>query len=439
MSEGRGEQGSGRRAHPSKGTAQGDARTDDRSGAEAPRGTARVLAINTGSSSLKAAVYRPAAPSELERAVFGVLVDRIGAGPARLRVSDASGAVRIERDVEAPDFEAALHLLRDALLEVDPQHRLCAIGHRLVHGGSRFERPVLIGADTLDALDALVPLAPEHMPQALIAVRHFARAAPAVPQVACFDTTFHRTLPLVAQTISLPRDYREQGFVRYGFHGLSYESAVTALRALDAGAADGRLVVLHLGNGASMAAIRDGRSIDTTMGYTPTSGLMMGTRSGDIDPGVLIELMRRGMSADEIAVLLNERSGLLGVSGMSGDMRDLLAASATDPRAGEAIDLFVYRAQKYLGAFASVLGGIDTIVFTGGIGEKSAVIRARICAGQSHLGIALDDAANAMHAVVVSAFGVAVTVRVISADEEAVIARHTLAQVASRQPETAVA
>lgn len=387
---------------------------------------ARILAVNTGSSSLKAAVYLP---GDLPAPVLNVLIDRIGGDDAHIRVTDRAGRVAVERDAPARDFDAALTLLVGELDAADPGHHLCAIGHRLVHGGQRFDRPVAITPETLSALENLGRLAPEHMPQALVAVRFFAREAPSVPQVACFDTTFHRTRPRVAQLIPLPQRYRDAGFVRFGFHGLSYESSLAALRSMNA--ARGRIVVLHLGNGASMAAIRDGACVDTTMGYTPTSGLVMGTRCGDIDPGVLIELLTaHGMTPDALNALLNEQSGLLGVSGTSGDMRDLLAAEETDTNAADAIALFCYRAQKYLGAFASVLGGLDTVVFTGGIGERSAAIRARICAGQAHLGIGLDAAANAAASsaatAVISAPDARVAVRVIRADEEAVIARHTL-------------
>jgi len=404
-----------------------------------PSQAARILAVNTGSSSLKAAVYLPA---DVATPLLNVLVDRIGGDDAHIRVTDRAGRVAVERDAPARDFDAALTLLVGELDAADPGHHLCAIGHRLVHGGQRFDRPAAITPDTMTALDDLARLAPEHMPQALVAVRFFAREVPAVPQVACFDTAFHRTLPRVAQMIALPQRYRDAGFVRFGFHGLSYESSMAALRGMNA--AHGRIVIFHLGNGASMAAIRDGACVDTTMGYTPTSGLVMGTRCGDIDPGVLIELLSaHRMTPDALNVLLNKQSGLLGVSGTSRDMRDLLAAEKHDANAADAIALFCYRAQKYLGAFASVLGGLDTVVFTGGIGEKSAVIRARICAGQGHLGIALDDAANtaasAVAMAVISTPDARVAVRVIRADEEAVIARHVLAHLRQLEPASAPA
>ncbi|MEP6701551.1 MAG: acetate/propionate family kinase [Betaproteobacteria bacterium] len=386
---------------------------------------ARILAVNTGSSSLKSALYRANAP---DTAAFNVVVDRIGGMNARLRVTDGQGKALSESSVDAPDFDAALDSTLRVLEQFDPGHRLAGVGHRLVHGGLLFDRPQLITQAAMAALDDIARLAPEHMPQALVAVRFIAKRHPDVPQIACFDTAFHRAMPRVAQTIALPQRWRDEGFVRFGFHGLSYESAVSELRRVDPAGARGRTIVAHLGNGASMAAIRDGVAVDTTMGYTPTSGLVMGTRCGDIDPGVLIELSaRHAVGPDQMNVLLNKQSGLLGVSGISQDMRDLLAAEPNDSRAADAIELFCYRVRKYLGAFASVLGGIDTLIFTGGIGEKSATIRERICAGQTFLDIVLDPAANQANAPVISTAGATVTIRVIRADEEGVIVRHALA------------
>jgi acetate kinase len=273
----------------------------------------------------------------------------------------------------------------------------------------------------------LAPMDPNHMPQALAGIAYVGEKYPALPQAACFDTTFHRGMPRAAQMIPLPRQFQDEGMVRFGFHGLSYESIICTLRQLDSAAAAGRVIIAHLGNGASMAAIVDGQSMDTTMGFTPTSGLVMGTRCGDIDPGVLIYLLeRKKMTPRAVSTLLDEQSGLLGISGTSADMRDLLSSEATDPRAADAIGLFCYRAKKYLGAFASALGGVDVLVFTGGIGEKGAVIRERICAGQGFLGIELDPAANHANAPVISSRDSAVTVRVIPANEERMIARHTI-------------
>jgi len=393
--------------------------------------SARILAINTGSSSLKAALYRT---DSVDTPLLGVLVERIGSAGASVRVSSSGAGALAERKEDIRDFDAALDALLRAASEFDPGHRLSAIGHRLVHGGLAFAQPQAITPEVMRELDRLAPQAPEHMPQALAAVRFFARRHRGVPQVACFDTSFHHTMPRVAQLIPLPEALRDEGFVRYGFHGLSYESAVAELRRVDPVAARGRTVVAHLGNGASMTAMHDGKSVDTTMGYTPTSGLVMSTRCGDIDPGVVIDLIERHkLTAAEVNAILDKQSGLLGVSGTSSDMRDLLTSEFRDRRAANAIELFCYRARKYLGAFASVLGGLDTLVFTGGIGENAAAIRERICKGQEYLGIALDAEANRANAPVVSAGGGGVTVRVIRADEEGVIARHTQALLGTRK------
>jgi acetate kinase len=391
---------------------------------------ARILAVNTGSSSLKAALFRIDAPDQPS---LGVLVDRIGAHEPKLRVSDGRGETLAERAIVAPDFERALDVLLQTFDAYDPGHRLAGIGHRLVHGGLVFDRPQTITAEALAQLDGLARLAPEHMPQALIAVRFFARSHPGVTQAGCFDTSFHRTMPRVAQLIPLPKRERDAGRVRFGFHGLSYESLIDALRQEDPVAARGRIVAAHLGNGASMTAINEGASVDTTMGYTPTSGLVMGTRCGDIDPGIVLDLIERDrMTPDAVNTLLNKQSGLLGLSGTSRDMRDLLAAEGSDARAADAIGLFCYRARKYVGAFASVLGGIDTLVFTGGIGERAPAIRERICAGHGYLGITLDPEANRANAPIISARGSRVGVRIVRANEEGVIVRHTLALIAAR-------
>jgi acetate kinase len=279
----------------------------------------------------------------------------------------------------------------------------------------------------------LAAIVPDHLPQAIAAIRAVQRAYPLLPQVACFDTAFHRRMPRVAQIFALPRRFADDGVLRYGFHGLSYESIMQQLRALDGVAANGRVVIAHLGNGASMAAVRGGRGIDTTMGLTPTGGLVMGTRSGDLDPGVLLSLLQRErMVPTALNALVNRQAGLLGVSGISADMRDLLARQATDPAAAEAIELFCYQARKFLGALAAALGGLDTLVFTAGIGEHAAPIRERICAGLEFLGIRLDPERNRAHAPIISAEGSLVTVRVMTTDEDRMIARHTV-QVAHIQ------
>jgi len=313
-----------------------------------------LLVLNAGSSNLKFAAYE-AAP-ELRLAFEG----------------------QIEGDFESA---SALDRIRDAL----GARALRGVGHRVVHGGLHYDRPMRVDDAVLHDLDALVPLAPLHQPRSLAGIRAIAAWRPELPQVACFDTAFHRTQPAVAQAFALPRELADAGLRRYGFHGLSYESVVAALPRVAPELARGRVVIAHLGNGASLCAVRDGRSVATTMGFSALDGLVMGTRCGLLDPGVLLYLMReRGMGAPALEHLLYERSGLLGVSGLSSDMRVLLASD--DPRAREAVDLFVYRIGRELGSMAAALGGADALVFTGGIGEHAAGIRERVCAAAAWLG-----------------------------------------------------
>ena len=311
------------------------------------------------------------------------------------------------------------------------EHRIVAVGHRVVHGGVKFTAPVLVDALILAELEALVPLAPLHQPHNVAAIKAVAKMAPVLPQVACFDTAFHRTQPNVAQAFALPRRYFEEGVRRYGFHGLSYEYIASVLPTMDRTRGDGRTVVAHLGNGSSMCAMSDGRSIATTMSFTALDGLMMGTRSGAIDPGVLLYLLdRHGMEARSLEKLLYEESGLLGVSGISSDMRTLLASS--EPTAAEAIELFVYRIKRELGSLAAALGGLDALVFTGGIGENAVSIRARICQDTSWLGLELDEDANASGGPCISRKGSRVSAWVIPTNEELMIALHTRRLLGSR-------
>jgi acetate kinase len=385
--------------------------------------TGQVLTINTGSSSLKAAVFRwtPEEPLTL-----AARVERIGLPAGRLAISDGRGRPVYERALDLPDHAAALDALFAWLQAEHGDSGLHAIGHRVVHGGPRYHAPEIITPPLVAALRELVPIDPEHLPQALAAVEAAGRAYPSVPQVACFDTAFHRTMPPVAQRYPLPSALHDAGVIRYGFHGLSYEYIMQALRAVDPEAANGRVIIAHLGNGASMAAVRGGQSVDTTMGFTPTGGLVMGTRTGDLDPGVLLYLLQtRGMPAEQVNDLVNRQAGLLGVSGISADMRDLLEREAHDPAAAAAVDLFCYQARKFLGALAAVLGGVETLVFTGGIGEHAAPIRARICVGLAFLGLEIDAGRNQQHAPVISPDSMPVTVRVIPTDEDRMIARHT--------------
>jgi acetate kinase len=303
--------------------------------------------------------------------------------------------------------------------------QISAVGHRVVHGGTRHSGPARIDEKTLADLDALVPLAPLHQPHALAAIRAVTARAPQVPQVACFDTAFHRTQPKLAQTFALPRRFGDEGVRRYGFHGLSYEYIAAALAQTDSRAALGRTVVAHLGNGASLCAMRESKSVATTMGFTALDGLVMGTRCGALDPGVLLYLLQaRGLDAKALERLLYEESGLLGVSGISSDMRELQARAATSKEAAEAIDLFVYRVGRELGSLAAALNGIDALVFTGGIGENDASIRERVCRDAAWLGLALDDEANARRGPRISRAGSRVTAWVLPTNEEEMIARH---------------
>lgn len=382
-----------------------------------------ILTINTGSSSLKAALYGSAdgnAPELVARA------ERIGLRGNRLRIGDPRGEILVERDGDLSDHAAAVGALLAWLRDAGADAGLEAVGHRVVHGGSRYAEPEVVTSGMIAALREIVPLAPDHMPQALAAIEAAKRAYPDLPQVACFDTAFHRRMPPVARLYPLPRRLTDAGIRRYGFHGLSYESVMDELHRIDPDAAGGRMLIAHLGNGASMAAVRAGVGIDTTMGFTPTGGLMMGTRTGDLDPGVLLHLLRtEGLSPAELGALVTEQSGLLGVSGTSADMRDLLEREAADEHAAEAVELFCYRTRTFAGAMAAALGGVETLVFTGGIGERSAAVRQRICAGLGFLGVRLDPARNAEHAPVISPDSAPATVRVVETNEDLMIARHT--------------
>ncbi|HEY7355794.1 MAG TPA: acetate/propionate family kinase [Ktedonobacterales bacterium] len=380
------------------------------------------MTINTGSSSLKAALYDL---GDEERLSIQALVERIGLSGGHLRISDAGGATLLDEQHDLPDHAAALRALFAWLQAQQRASGLDAIGHRVVHGGSQYSAPHLIDAALLQTVRDLMPVDPEHLPQAVSAIEAAQQAYPDLPQVACFDTAFHRSMPRVAQIYALPRRLADAGLLRYGFHGLSYEYIMDALRAADPAAAAGRVIIAHLGNGASMAAVQGGKSVETTMGFSPTGGLVMGTRSGDLDPGALLYLLQaQGMNAATLNRLVNHQAGLLGVSGTSADMRDLLKREASDPAAAEAIALFCYQARKFVGALAAALGGVETLIFTGGMGEHAAPIRSRICAGLEFLGIVLNPERNAAHAPVISADGGHVMVRVMPTNEDLMIARH---------------
>jgi acetate kinase len=383
----------------------------------------RILTINTGSSSLKVTLYEMG--REETRILTGE-VERIGVPDGRLCLTDGHGAMLIDQRGDFSDHGAALEEVLARLRQHHPEMSLDAVGHRVVHGGVDYQEPQRVTPKFIAILQRMVPMAPDHLPQSIRAMQVTVKAYPNVPQVACSDTAFHRHMPRIAQLYPLPRHFADEGLIRYGFHGLSYEYIMGELRTLVPNEAEGRVIIAHLGGGASMAAMRGGISIETTMGFTPAGGLMMGTRPGDIDPGVLLYLLAEmKMTQAPLNELVNLGAGLLGVSGISADMRDLLESEATDERAAEAIALFCYQARKYLGAFTAVLGGLDTLVFTGGIGEHAASVRLRICEGLEFLGIRIDPLRNETHAPMISREGNPVKVRVMRTDEDLVIARHT--------------
>ncbi len=383
-----------------------------------------ILVINAGSSSLKFSVFHIDGAG-LAPVVTGNLEELMGR--ARFRAVDPSGASVDEHawpEGAPPGHDGALAFLLDWLHAHPGIGRLGAVGHRVVHGGVEYSGPVRITAEVVTKLERLVPLAPLHQPHNLGPIRTLTERMPEVPQVACFDTGFHRTQPPLAQAFALPRELSEAGVRRYGFHGLSYEYIASVLPTRDPRAAAGRTVVLHLGNGASMCAIAAGKSVATTMGFTAIDGLPMGTRSGSLDPGVVLYLMDEcKMDARAIETLLYRSSGLLGVSGLSSDMRELLESD--HPHAREAVALFCYRIGRELGSLAAALGGLDAIVFTAGIGEHAAAVREAVCRDAAWLGVALDRAANAHHGPRISTPDSRVAVWVIATDEESMIARHT--------------
>ena len=378
----------------------------------------RILCVNAGSSSLKIAIRVVGADTPLA----GGAVESIGRDDARLWLQGADGTLALDERHAVEDHARATALALDGLERIGapvPD----AVGHRIVHGGRRLVDATLIDGNVLAELRTLVALAPLHLPPQIDAIEAVSARTPRLRQVACFDTAFHRRMPEIAQRFPLPEWAWESGICRYGFHGLSFEHAVDVL-----GGARGRVVIAHLGNGASLAAVRDGAPLDTTMAFTPAAGIMMGTRPGDLDPGVLVHLARhRGMGPAEIDRLINLESGLVGVSGTTSDMRSLVEARASDPRAALAVDMFCRSARKAIGALAAVLGGLDQLVFTGGIGERAGVIRDEICRGLEHLGISLDEDANAADAATVSRADSPCVVRVIPAGEDVVIARQTAA------------
>ena len=381
----------------------------------------RILTINGGSSSIKFAIYQMQEP--LKRGLYGK-VDRIGLSGTNLAFHDPTTNQQVSRTLTAIDHESAANVLIDWLEEQKGFVSVQAVGHRVVHG-MQHTAPELVTQGLLDELHSISPYDPDHLPREIQLIETFRQRNPKLPQVACFDTAFHRTMPRVAKLLPIPRRYDAMGVQRYGFHGLSYAYLMEELTRLgDPAATTGRVILAHLGNGASMAAVRDGKSIDTSMSFTPTAGLVMSTRSGDLDPGLAPYLARTDhVTTKQFYEMVNHKSGLLGVSETSSDMRDLLALEPHDVRAAEAVALFCYQAKKWIGAFTAALGGLDTLVFAGGIGENAPPVRTRICEGLKSLGIELDESRNAETAAVISTDASRATVHVIRTDEELMIAR----------------
>jgi acetate kinase len=381
-----------------------------------------ILTVNGGSSSIKFALFE--ASDSLPRILAGE-IDRIGLPGTIFRVKGLNQADNFSRLVTAPDHAAAVGALMDWIEQRIGRYALAAVGHRVVHGGPKYSAAQRITAEMVEELHQLSPFDPEHLPEEILLTEAFHRRFPDLPQVACFDTAFHHDLPQVARLLPIPRHYAAQGVRRYGFHGLSYAFLLQELARL-AGreAAQSRIILAHLGNGASLAAVHGGKSIDTSMSFTPTAGVPMSTRSGDLDPGLLWYLARtEKMTAKQFNEVVNFRSGLLGVSETSSDMHDLLERERHDVRAAEAVALFCYQVKKWIGAFAAALGGLDTLVFAGGIGENAPTVRARICEGLQFLGIELEEKQNTANEGVISSAASRVTVRVIHTDEELMIAK----------------
>ncbi len=381
----------------------------------------RILTINGGSSSIKFAVFE--AGEALRRMLDGE-IERIGSPEATLRVKGVNPEDNFSRSVTAPDHVVAAGALMDWIEERSRRETLTAVGHRVVHGGPKYSEPQRITAEMVQELHDLSPFDPEHLPEEILLTEAFHHRFPDLPQVACFDTAFHHDLPRVARLLPIPRRYEARGVRRYGFHGLSYAFLMGELaRLAGAEAAQGRVILAHLGSGASLAAVHHGSSVDTSMSLTPAAGVPMSTRSGDLDPGLVWYLVRtEHMSAKQFNEMVNFRSGLLGVSETSSDMRELLDREAQDGRAADAVALFCYQVKKWIGAFAAALGGLDTLVFAGGIGEQAPVVRGRICAGLEFLGIRLDAKRNAANEGVISTAAGPVAVRVMHTDEERMIA-----------------
>ncbi len=377
-----------------------------------------ILCINVGSSSCKFALY--SVSSGAESVVAEGAADRIGSSRGTLRIRDANGRPIAESDRDLARSQIAVDALFDEFERLKLP-RLDAVGHRIVHGGAHHVAPEIITPALIADLKRLIPFAPLHMPGGIEGIEAVAARHPKLPQVACFDTAFHRGMPDRAERLPLPRELWDAGVRRYGFHGISYEYIMQALGA----DVPGRLIIAHLGNGASMAAVENGRPLDTTMGFTPAGGFMMGTRPGDLDPGVILYLLeQKGYDAAHLSRLVNLKSGLLGVSGLSSDVKTLLDARGANADAAEAIEMFCYQIRKAIGALAAALGGLDLLVFTGGIGEHAAAVRAQACQGLAHLGLAIDPRRNRSNQDTISSAGSRCRVRVIPTNENSMVARH---------------
>jgi acetate kinase len=383
-----------------------------------------ILTLNGGSSSIKFALF---GPGESHDRLLAGSIDRIGLPETTLTIKVGNDQPSDRQRIEAPDHDRAISHLLERLKKKGHLEPVSAVGHRIVHGGPHYKEPQRITPDIVNELRRLIPIDPAHLPGEIALIEAVSKQHPNLPQVACFDTAFHQTMPRVAKLLPIQRKYDAEGVQRFGFHGLSYAYLLEELaHVAGPDAAKGRVILAHLGNGASLAAVKEGKSIDTSMSFTPTAGIVMGTRCGDLDPGVLVYIMRRDkLSADQVDDLVNKQSGLLGISETSFDMRDLLARQSSDVRAAEAVSAFCYTAKKWIGAFAAALGGLDTLVFSGGIGEHAAEVRARIVEDFEFLGVHVDQALNERHADVISSPQSRVCVRVIKTDEEKMIARLT--------------
>jgi acetate kinase len=385
--------------------------------------------LNGGSSSLKFALFDhdpdERVPNRLPTSTLRGKIVRIGLPGCSATITPANGSNSEKTDIPCPDLDAAAHWLIDHLWKTSPHQSIAAVIHRVVHGGPHYHEPQQVSAPLLTELRRISFLDPDHLPGEIALIERFQSGLPDARHFVCFDTAFHHDMPRVAQQIPIPREYESLGIRRYGFHGLSYAYILDHLaRTISPEAAGGRLIIAHLGAGASMAAVRDGHSIDTTMGLTPTSGLVMATRTGDIDPSLPAFFSHtKGMSENQFQDMVNHRSGLLGVSETTPDFRDLLTREPTDPRAAEALALFVYHARRMIGSLAAALGGLETLIFSGGIGENSPEARQRICQGLEFLGIRLDPGRNQAANPLISPDNTPVAVRVIPTDEESMMAR----------------